>query len=133
MSPLEISCSNGYEEIGLILLAKTSIDELENSTINMACSFREEKFDFVKEFFDKLKNSNEERIRMYFFKNPDLFVKLIDNNHLKIIEYVLKEFGNHISAINNQDTDDLIHLAAKNGSTDLLKILVKFSFFFVEN
>ena len=122
LTPLEIACKNGYDEIGLILLEKTDIDTLENS-IYLICSFREEKLNFVEQIFDKLKNSSEQKIPT-IFKNLDIFETLILNNHLNIIEFVLKEFGSYLIDRVDNNGNQLVHLAAKNGSTDLLNICI---------
>jgi len=89
----------------------------------LICSFREEKLNFVEQIFDKLKNSSEQKIPT-IFKNLDIFETLILNNHLNIIEFVLKEFGSYLIDRVDNNGNQLVHLAAKNGSTDLLNICI---------
>jgi ankyrin repeat protein len=96
--------------------------------IYLICSFREEKLNFVEQIFDKLKNSSEQKIPS-ILQNLDLFETLILNNHLNIIEFVLKEFGNYLIDREDNNGNQLVHLAAKNGSTELLKILFKHNAF----
>ena len=124
LTPLCIASQNGYEDIALILLENISIDDLTDSTLHYACSFGEEKFKLVKKILEKLNKFDKKRLEN-LLSSLDVFGKLIDNNHLNIIDMVLKEYNECVVDLVDTNNNTLIHLAAKSGSTEILKLLIK--------
>ena len=124
--------------------------------LHLICKHKEEKYEIVKRVLDKINaetKDNQILISFYYSdciydENVNLFLNdilkkvdfnghfllniLIENNHLKIIELLLKDYNKYILDIEDPNGNLFIHLAAKNGSPDLLKLLIKYNAFSVK-
>ena len=90
------------------------------STVLTACYYN----DIIKND----KNFNvyvNEALKQHNNAGDTVFSILIDNNHFNIIEYILKEFNEYVGDIVDKNNNALIHLAAKNGSADLIKVYLR--------
>ena len=158
MTPLAIACKHGYDDIALLLIERAKLESLVNaksnsSPIHLACKNKEEKINIVKEILNKVtaeRKSNpllssyypndaasdddfdsnlDQMLRKKDENDQSLISILIDNNHLKIIELLLKDYNRYIVDIEDSNANLLIHLAAKNGSPELLRLLIKYDGF----
>jgi ankyrin repeat protein len=144
MTALDISCKYGFHDIATVLVDKAKIETLlnpnkEGSPLYLACKNKKENLAIVKKILDRLKNEQEALNDDSIHYANDILKKLdnnqtvlsisINNNHLNIVELLLKEHFKCITSIEDKNGNSLIHLAAKNGSPDLLKLLIKHNAF----
>jgi ankyrin repeat protein len=123
--------------------------------LHFICKFKEEKLELVKSIMNKLNSqkrlsniltacyyNNEiinedenfniyvnEAIKLLDNNGETIFSYLIENNHLNIIEFILKEFNQYVVDLIDKNNNYVIHLAAKSGTADILKLLVKYNLF----
>jgi len=124
---------------------ETLVNAKNNSLpIHLICKNKEEKLNLVKSILDKItserRKSNPLLLSSYypndtasdegFDSNLDQVLRktdeneqslisiLIDNNHLKIIELLLKDYNRYIVDIEDNNANLLIHLAATSGSPE---------------
>ena len=122
----------------------------EHSPIYLACQHKEEKFDTVLSMFSRINSNantsnNEILVSCYYddvkisqemgesilrdiFKvstNESLVAILMSNSHLRILEYLNENYKSYLKAYEDPQGNSLVHLAARHGSPELLKFLVK--------
>ncbi len=123
--------------------------------LHLICKFKEEKLELVNHIMNKLNSQkrlsniltacyynndiiNEddnfniyvnEAVKLLDNNGETIFSLLIENNHLNIIEYILKEFNQYVIDLVDKNNNYIIHLAAKSGTTDILKLLIKYNAF----
>lgn len=124
--PLHFSCKFKEEKLELV---KSILNKLNSqkrlSNILTACYYNnqiineDENFNIYVNEAIKLLDNNGETILSY----------LIENNHLNIIEFILKEFNQYVVDLIDKNNNYVIHLAAKSGTADILKLLVKYNLF----
>jgi ankyrin repeat protein len=153
-----LACKNGFDQIAFLLVEKIKIENLielntKGLPLHLTCKNKEEKLNLVNFILNKIKNEanpHEILIKSYYSnlnKNEDfnyylneilnkfdyndqsVLSILVEMNHLNIIELLLKEFFIYIQNFQDKNGNLLIHLAAKSGSTDLLKLLIKYDLF----
>ena len=119
--------------MGMILIEKSDPEKLCQSTgynslpIHLACSQKEEHFEMVIAMLKKIKGHGKGFLQnLLTFKlnenQQSLLEIAIRNNHLKIIEAIIKDYYKDFDV---PDANGLlpIHLAADNGSLAILEIL----------
>ncbi len=135
-----MACKYGFEEIAILLVSKSADIELlmspssqEELAIHVACRNKTEKFAIVHKMLEKLRDYSLRK------KNNCLHTALekcdnsgqnilqisIDNNHLEIVEFLLSEFWRDREQTPDNAGNYPIHIAAKNGSTEMFNILKK--------
>jgi ankyrin repeat protein len=141
MTALHLACKNGFHDLACLLIDKTDLENLLVSSVNvlnlpmhLACKYsssKNEPFEMVKRMIERIKygSSSEELIKVFnrfdTYKQTVLNIA-IDNNHLRIIDYILKEYNMlNIISIEDKNGNLPIHYVAKSGSVDVLKILVQ--------
>jgi len=123
--------------------------------LHLICKFKEEKLELVKSILNKLNsqkrlsniltacyyNNNiinedenfniyvNEAVKLLDNNGETIFSFLIENNHLNIIEFVLKEYNQYVVDLVDRNNNCIIHLAAKSGTTEILKLLIKYNAF----
>ncbi len=134
LTALHIACQNAFEDLACLLIDKSDINfltDLKNSNLplNLACKNKHEPLKFVKKMLDRIKNEAPSELLNVITKldlNKQSILNIaIENNHLKIIDLLLKDYY-----VEGKDSEDKngnlpIHIAAKSGSVEILKILVK--------
>lgn len=99
--------------------------------MHMACRHKNEKFSIIRSILEKLKKLDSSFSLYQVIKKEDssrqtILHLAIENNHLNIVELLLKEY-NFNNELNDGNRGVLpIHVAAKNGSLEMLKLLHKY-------
>jgi ankyrin repeat protein len=136
MTPLQIACQHVWEDIAILLIDATSIDLLTNlkstspnTPLHLACRNSHESLLIVKKILNRIKDESEYDLntvlnRLDSQKQTPLNIA-IEKNHLNIIDMMLKEFY-----LDEKDSEDKngnlpVHIAARSGSVEILKILAK--------
>ena len=141
MTALHLACKNGFQDLACLLIDKTDLENLIVSSVNilnlpmhLACKYsssKNEPFEIVKRMIERIKyeSTSDELIKVFnrfdSYKQTVLNIA-IDNNYLRIIDYILKEYNAlNITNIEDKNGNLPIHYVAKSGSTDVLKILLQ--------
>ena len=99
--------------------------------MHMACRQKNEKFLIIQSILEKLKKLDSSFSLYQIIKKEDnsrqtILHLAIENNHLNIVELLLKEY-NYNNELNEGNRGTLpIHVAARNGSLEMLKLLNKY-------
>ena len=135
MTALHIACQNGSEDLACLLIDKSDMKVLaysqnENSPLHLACSNKKESKLIVKRLLDRIKNEEPSELSYMLNKlnkeKQSIMNIAIENNHINIIDILLKDYY----AAKEKESEDkngnfLIHLVAKSGSTEILKVFIK--------
>lgn len=139
-----MACKFGNEDVAVLLIEKIDAEKLYQLCINetpvnlspvhLTCRNKNEKFLIVKTILDKLKKEGEKSNKNYLeqlSKKEDLNRQTIlhisiENNHLKTVDLLLREYNFNREQSDSQTGNLPIHIAAKNGSIDMLNLLIKY-------
>ncbi len=141
LTPLQVACKNGNEDVAELLIEKLDPNSLFNSLIyefsnslpmHLACRHKNEKLTIIKAILEKLKNILDSSFSIFqVLKKEDnnrqtILHLAIENNHLNIVEHLLQNY-NFNNELTNASRGNLpIHIAAKNGSLEMLSLLQKY-------
>ena len=134
LTALHIACQNAFENLACLLIDKSNINLLTNlntSTLplHLACKNKHETIQILKRILDRIKNEAPSDLLNVITKldtNKQSILNIaIENNHLNIIDLLLKDY--YVEGKDNEDKSGNlpVHIAAKSGSVEILKILVK--------
>lgn len=152
MTPLALACKYCHDDIALALITHLDSKDVysekaESSPLHLLCQNKTEKCDLFKILFNKLMNKSSELIISCYYesklsqeatvstlksilttrneKNETLIASLIKYSHANIFDYLLANCVVCVKACEST----LIHLAARNGSIEILKSIVKHGLF----
>jgi ankyrin repeat protein len=100
--------------------------------LHLACRNKNEKAFIVKKILDKLKeNSKKINYLEAALKKEDnsrqtIYLIAIENNHLNIVEYLLRDFKVNKEQKDGQNGNMAIHFCAKTGSVEMFHLLQKY-------
>lgn len=155
LSPLHLACKFGNEEVAELLIEKMDKEKLFNLCISeypinlpplhLACRNKNEKYFIVKNILDRFKETpkfeiDEKKLisnlksRNYLdiiakkedYNRQTILNIAIENNHLKIVELLFQEYNFSREHKDSQTGNLPIHIAAKNGSVEMLHLLIKY-------
>lgn len=123
-SPLHLTCKNKSEHLKIveIILNKIKAEQeaqslrpsSSSSNLQSPLQFVEKNITDLLRHFDPINNQN-------------LFFTCLANNHLNIVEYFFKYYGRFVAELEDKNGNLAIHLCARNGSPDLLQLLIKYN------
>ncbi|CAF0975888.1 unnamed protein product, partial [Brachionus calyciflorus] len=150
LTAFHLACKFGHEEEAVLLIEKIDRDKLFNLCISdqsgnilplhLACRNKVEKFNIIHNVLKKLQNQDDSKSQTSILKTNylDIISKKedinrqnileisIENNHLKIVELFLNDFKFNSELPNSLNGNYPIHIAAKNGSIEMLNLLIKY-------
>ena len=136
---MQIACKYGYEEIGKLLIEKMDSISLFNSImsdikinllLHLICRYKTEKyllFKSILEKFERHDNSLDQILAKEDNNRQTVLHIAIENNHLNIIELLFKDYNINKNMREGITGNLAIHVAAKNGSIEMLKLLHNFN------
>ena len=138
MTPLQLATKYGYDEIAVLLIESTSVEDLfsqtkgPNNILAWICKSKVEKLSLVQLIIEKLQ-SDKKVYRKYLktvftqldANNQPLLHSCIENNHLRITEYFLKNDNIDKFILDGNQGSMPIHVAAKKGYLEMLELLEK--------
>jgi ankyrin repeat protein len=137
LNPFQLACKNGFDQLGFCFLDKVSSEKLivanhNNYYLHLLCKNKEEKLGLVSKILEKLrkdstreKNYLDEALLSLDMNKQTVLNIAIDNNHLNIVELLLKDYYKEKVLVEDKNGNMPIHYAAKCGSTEILKVIVK--------
>ena len=135
LTPLEIACIKSVsDDIANLLIDATDVEKLSNRlTIHLICKNKEDKFFLAKKILEKVKTESkqEKNYLAALLKKEDPNKKTIlhvatEYKQLKIVESLFRDYNADKDVRDGKNGNYLIHLAAKQASTDLMHILEKY-------
>jgi ankyrin repeat protein len=137
MNPFQLACKNGFDELGFCFLDIVTADKFivanhNNFYLHLLCKNKEEKLGLVSKILEKLrkdstreKNYLDEALVCLDMNKQTVLNIAIDNNHLKIVELLLKDYYKEKVLVEDRNGNLPIHYAARCGSTEILKVIVQ--------
>ncbi len=140
LTPLQIACKNGNEDVAELLIDKLEPSSLFNSLIydfsnslplHLACRHKNEKMIIVKTVLEKLKSLDSNFSILQVLKKEDnnrqtILHLAIENNHLNIVKHLLHNYNFNKELTEASRGNLPIHIAAKNGSLEMLGLLQRY-------
>ncbi|RNA08851.1 Transient receptor potential cation channel subfamily A member 1 [Brachionus plicatilis] len=158
LTPLHLACKFGFEDEAELLIDRIDRDKLFNvcmldlpsslPPLHLACRNKVEKFKIVKRILEKLRDEDSKlKVQSGILKSNfiDLISKkedanrqtileiCIENNHVRLVELLLSNYSISTNQPNSVNGNYSIHLAAKNGSTEILSLLIKYNSNIIRN
>lgn len=149
---MHLACKLGFEDECELLIEKVDSDKIFNlcmldlpnsfPLLHLACRNKVEKYRIVKQILEKMHQNDSrfhlqsENVKLNYVdlvskkedNNRQTILEIcIENNHLNIVELFLSVYNittNHANALSGNYP---IHLAAKNGSPEMLSLLIKYN------
>ena len=134
MTPLLIACKNDHDQIAELLINNLDADRLvgNNFPLHLLCKSKIEKYNLVHLTLTKLRAAQTGTLNLLdaalnkLDENKQSVLHLsIENNHLNIVESLLKEFGVSPLLREGKHGNLPIHLVARTGSIEMFDILKK--------
>ena len=136
MTALHIACKNENDQLASLLINHTEVEHLcaqtDNFLLHLICKNKVEKYDIVKLILEKFRaKSAEENSKNYVelalsmedsTRKPLIHIA-VENNHLKLVEFLLSEYKANKEVREGKNGNLIMHTAAKTGSTDMLELL----------
>ena len=125
-SPLLLACKNKNEHLKIVEAILTKIKSEQEtqaleSTSSSSASFLISPLQVVeKNLADLLRHFDSST-------NQNVFFVCLSNNHVSIVEHFFKYYGKYIADLEDKSGNLSVHIAARNGSPDLLQLLIKYN------
>ena len=125
---------SGHEDVACLLIDKTDVKTLSNTSdpnlpLHLACKTKKESISIVKRILDKVKKESKIDLNNLLdtvdSDKQTILNMCIDKNHLNMVDILLKEYYTDIKDEFDKNGHLPVHLAARNGSVELFKVLVK--------
>ena len=123
-SPLHLTCKNKSEHLKIVesilnkIKSEQEIQALKPSS--SSASFHSPLQLVERNIADLLRHFDP-------ISNQNVFFACLANNHLNIVEYLFKNYGKFVADLEDKNGNLAAHLAARNGSPDLLQMLIKYN------
>lgn len=136
---MHLACKLGNEDIALLLIDRLSAKRLVNLIVHdatngvcmplhSACKNKTEKYLLVESYLKKIQHETQlNKCLLLEDESKQTILHIaIENNHLNIVELLLRDYGMSTEVRDTLDGNLPIHCGAKNGSHEMFNLLQKY-------